>query len=88
MTYGADRNDLKGTFVDFDLAKDLMLGIAPCQKLFLMDTCESGETDYSESGAYFDAAGSRGDQCSDGASDRNKCKKRKRPSLLHRERYI
>jgi WD40 repeat protein len=43
--YDADPKRLDKTAADFDLIEDLLQGVAPRQKLFLMDTCESGEAD-------------------------------------------
>ncbi len=43
LTHNTDINRLKETAANFDLIEDLMNGIAPRNKLFLMDTCESGE---------------------------------------------
>lgn len=90
LTHGADRNDLKGTCADFDLIEDLLQGIAPRRKLFLMDTCESGETEESVSSAYFAAAGSRGIKArtARAIAVNPKRKGEKRPFLLNRERYI
>jgi len=41
----ADPNALAATALSFDDVEDLLVGIAPRRKLFLMDTCESGELD-------------------------------------------
>jgi WD40 repeat protein len=45
LTHDANVNNLKGTAADFDLLEDLFHGIAPRNRLLLMDTCESGEGD-------------------------------------------
>ncbi len=45
LTYDSDFNDLKKTAADFNLIEDLLQDIKPREKLFLMDTCESGEID-------------------------------------------
>ncbi len=45
LTHETDLGDLKGTAANFDLVEELLQGIAPRNKLFLMDTCESGEAD-------------------------------------------
>lgn len=60
ITYNTDINDLKGTAADFELVEGLMQEIKPRKKFFLMDTCESGETDEETVTAFFDFAGSRG----------------------------
>jgi len=43
LTHDADRENLFSTAANFDTIEDLLQNIAPRQKLFLMDTCESGE---------------------------------------------
>jgi hypothetical protein len=48
LTYGADVNNLKATAADFESIEDLLQGIPPRNKLFLMDACESGEIDEDE----------------------------------------
>ena len=60
LTYGADLNNLPKTAANFDLIEDLMQGIAPRNKLFLMDTCESGEVEEKTQDRYYAMAGSRG----------------------------
>lgn len=45
VTADAKLRDIPGTAVDFDSVEQLLQGIAPRNKLFLMDTCESGEAD-------------------------------------------
>jgi WD40 repeat protein len=45
LTYDTDINNLSKNCADFDMIEDILQGIAPRNKLFLMDTCESGETD-------------------------------------------
>ncbi len=49
VTADARMADLPGTAADFESVEDLLQGIGPRQKLFLMDTCESGEADVSAS---------------------------------------
>jgi len=61
VTSNARLADIPGSAIDFDEIEALLQGIGPRQKLFLMDTCESGETD--ESGqrvASLGADGARG----------------------------
>jgi hypothetical protein len=48
VTHETDGLRLPQTAANFDLIEDLLLGIAPRKKLFLMDTCESGEKDEDE----------------------------------------
>ncbi|MCK4828662.1 caspase family protein, partial [bacterium] len=43
LTHETDLEDLKKTAVNFDFIEDLLQGIKPRKKLFLMDTCDSGE---------------------------------------------
>jgi len=45
LPWGADLADLAGTAADFDLVEAILDEVAPRAKLFLMDTCESGEAD-------------------------------------------
>jgi hypothetical protein len=45
LTHNADLSDLAGTCADFELIEEMFQGIAPRNKLFLMDTCESGEVE-------------------------------------------
>jgi WD40 repeat protein len=60
LTYDTDVKNLKGSAADFELIEDLMQGIAPRNKLFLMDTCESGEADAVIEKQYYALADSRG----------------------------
>ena len=60
LTHNTDINDLKGTAADFELVEDLLQGVAPRNKLFLMDTCESGEIDEAVQINNAASAGSRG----------------------------
>jgi len=45
LTQNADMNNLKSTAADFETIEDILAGINPRKKLFLMDTCDSGELD-------------------------------------------
>ncbi|HDP81110.1 MAG TPA: hypothetical protein ENN21_09755, partial [Spirochaetes bacterium] len=60
LTHNADKNRLKETCAPFELIEGLLQGIGPRNKLFLMDTCESGEIDDAVQEKYYAAAGSRG----------------------------
>jgi WD40 repeat protein len=58
LTHETDRAKLSGTAARFELLEELLQGVAPRQKLFLLDTCESGERDPAEEARVFTAAGS------------------------------
>jgi WD40 repeat protein len=90
LTHDADRDKLSGTCADFDLVEDLLQGIAPRKKLFLMDTCESGEIDDETGNGYFSAAGSRGIKARTARTIviNPRRKEDKRPFLLYKDRYI
>ena len=45
LTHETDLDNLSGTAANFDLLENILQGIPPRNKLFLMDTCESGEID-------------------------------------------
>jgi hypothetical protein len=60
VTYETDINNLAGTAANFDLIEDLLQGIPPRNKLFLMDTCESGEAEESVQAEYLVSAEKKG----------------------------
>lgn len=63
LTQSADVSDLSKTAAPFELVEDLLVGTAARSKLFLMDTCESGEVDDTvavQVGAQSSALASRG----------------------------
>lgn len=93
LTHNTDLNNLSGTAANFDLIEDLLQGIAPRNKLFLMDTCESGEVEEQAQNKFFSLAGSRGIKArtARGLSVAVKTQQKtshKRPFLLERDRYI
>ena len=45
LTQNTDMTNLKGTAADFETVEDILAGINPRKKMFLMDTCDSGELD-------------------------------------------
>jgi len=59
-TYDAELSRLGETAARFELIEDILQGIAPRNKLFLMDTCESGELEEGVQATMFAQAGSRG----------------------------
>jgi len=60
LTHGADTAHLAETAADFSELEDLLYDIAPRTKLFLMDTCESGELEVDARTSLFAAADSQG----------------------------
>ena len=92
LTYNADRNNLSGSCADFDLIEDLLQGIAPRNKLFLMDTCESGEIEDNVQNSFYAAAGSRGFKprsfAIKGKGNQEKQTPEKRTYLYQKDRYI
>lgn len=99
LTHNSDINNLSNTAVNFDYIEDLMQGISPRNKLFLMDTCESGEVDEDIQNKLITLADSRGIRARAirGIEVKPKTKgtpvsaeplKKKREYLLERDRYI
>jgi WD40 repeat protein/uncharacterized caspase-like protein len=60
LTHETDLDDLPNTAANFDIIEDILQGIPPRNKLFLMDTCESGEIEDGVQNAYYASADSRG----------------------------
>ena len=90
LTHNADRNNLSGTCANFELVEELLQGIAPRNKLFLMDTCESGEIDDTVRESYYAAAGARGLRARTARAlvVTGKTAPAKRPYLYQKDRYI
>ena len=60
LTYNTSIDKLSATAANFELIENLLQGVAPRNKLFLMDTCESGEAEDGTEKMFLAAAGSRG----------------------------
>jgi len=93
VTHETDIDNLSKTAANFGLVEDILQGIGPRNKLFLMDTCESGEVDDAVSDGYLAMADSRGIKSrvidKRGFAVKGKQKKEsKRSYLLDNDRYI
>lgn len=60
LTHDVNLSKLKDTAAEFELIEDILAGIKPRTKLFLMDTCESGELDDTSEQQTLQIAASRG----------------------------
>jgi len=60
LTHNAEIDNIAGTCADFELIEDLLQGIPPRNKLFLMDTCESGEVETGIETEFITMADSKG----------------------------
>ena len=91
LTYNTDLKNLSQTAADFDFIEELLQGIPPRKKMFLMDACESGEID-DESQNYFNTAANTKGLTSRGVIvtnlDSNIVKNKARPFLYEKDRYI
>ncbi|MBA7552025.1 hypothetical protein ES705_44576 [subsurface metagenome] len=56
FTHNVDVSNLSETAASFEMIEDILQGIAPRKKLFLIDTCESGEIDESVKEIFFSTA--------------------------------
>jgi WD40 repeat protein len=56
LTHETDLSNLAGSAMNFEKVESIMQGIAPRKKLFLMDTCESGESEPSTESGYYEKA--------------------------------
>ncbi len=93
LTSNADLKNLKGTAADFETIEDLLQGIPPRNKLFLMDACESGEIDEEDQGQMIAAAtgagiASRGFKSTTQPTTDNRQLTAKRSYLYQKDRYI
>lgn len=93
LTSNADINNLKATSADFETIEDLLQGIPPRNKLFLMDACESGEIDDDDQGQMIATAtgvgiASRGFKTTSSLSTDNRQLSTKRTYLYQKDRYI
>ena len=94
VTHDTDLGRLRETAADFALIEGLLDGIGARRKLFLMDTCASGERDAADTEAVADAADARGIQArairdlgpAVGAAAQGRAAPRS--FLFDRERYI
>jgi WD40 repeat protein len=92
LTHEADLQSLATTAAPFEEIEQLLQGVQPRQKLFLMDTCESGELDESRTLELVAAAGSakvkaRGIRISAG-HPKTAAAPQARAFLAERDRYI
>ncbi|MBU3914465.1 caspase family protein, partial [bacterium] len=60
LTHDTDLLNLSKNAADFELIENILQDVPPRNKIFLMDTCESGETEEEQETEYFAMAGSRG----------------------------
>jgi len=92
LTHEAEVNNLTQTAANFDLIEDIMDAVKPRFKLFLMDTCESGELDDEIAQVYLKDAGEMGLQARTpkgfSAQKKRLRSEARRAYLLERERYI
>jgi len=93
LTSNADVNNLKATAADFETIEDLLQGIPPRNKLFLMDACESGEIDEEDQGQMIASAtgvgiSSRGFKTVSTETTNNEQRTTKRSYLYQKDRYI
>ena len=94
LTYNANEKNLSKTAAKFELIEDLLQGIAPRNKLFLMDTCESGEIEEESLAKYVSTEkktrGVRARTIRRSADKKRsfEVKRKRRSYLLERDRFI
>lgn len=93
LTHNTDLKNLKGTAANFETIEDILQGIPPRNKLFLMDACESGEIDEDEQGQTLTAGIdtdilSRGFKATAPIKASNEQRTTKRPYLFQKDRFI
>ncbi len=91
LTHETDLANLSKTAARFGLIEDLMQGIKPRRKLYLMDTCESGELDENKEQHFFAMADSRSIRARTTRGFKkagSQIKPQRRSYLLERDRYI
>jgi len=92
ITHNADITNLSKTSASFELIENILQGIAPRNKLFLMDTCESGEVEEESIVEYFVMANNRGFRPRTSRAIRveqkNKKSNKKRGFLYDKDRFI
>lgn len=60
LSHEADVDRLSDTALPFELIEDLLQSVRPRRKVFLMDTCESGEVDETQASGCVALVGTRG----------------------------
>ncbi len=88
LPHGAKVDDLPGTCVDFESFEQLLREAAPRSKLFLMDTCESGEREGETGEAAAVAKGASSRSIKPAASRAIVIKASVAPAAFRKNRYI
>ncbi len=60
LTHHAELDNLDSTALSYDAFEEFLTWVAPREKLFLIDACESGEVEESKQDIYFTMADTRG----------------------------
>ena len=93
LTHNADINNLSKTAAPFNLIENILYDIPPRKKIFLMDTCESGEIDEDSEKNYYYLSNVRGIKARSIRGINKSAAKKSgqkviRTFLLERDRYI